>query len=131
MYHRTEIIGRCGKYPEVRYTTNGQAVANFSVAVSEKIKDKEYTTWYSVQVWGKLAEICGEYVGKGMLIFVEGRMNEREWEDRDGVKRRSWELIANTVKFLSSKKDGDTSHSGSVSSGDHEEPPFQDDDIPF
>ena len=124
MYHRTEIIGRVGKDPEVRYTSTGQAVANFSVAVTEKFKDKEHTTWYSVQVWGKLAELAGEYVTKGMLIFIEGRMNEREWEDRDGNKRRSWELIGNTMKFLGgNKKDGGATES------DTGAPP--DDDVPF
>jgi single-strand DNA-binding protein len=131
MYHRTEIIGRVGKDVEVRYTTAGQAVANFSVAVTEKFKDKEHTTWYSVQVWGKLAEIAGEYVVKGMLIFVEGRMNEREWEDRDGNKRRSWELIGNTMKFLSGKKGGDAAGSSSGTDAVREEPPFVDDSIPF
>ena len=93
MFHRTEIIGRCGRDPELRYTQTGQAVANFSVAVTEKFKDKEHTTWYPIQAWGKLAEVCGEYVSKGMLIFIDGRMNMRERE-KEGVKHRDWELIA-------------------------------------
>jgi len=129
MYHRTEVIGRVGKVPEVKYTTSGQAVANFSVAVTEKFKDKEHTTWYDVQTWGKLAELAGEYVTKGMLIFVEGRMNCREWEDKEGVKRRSWELIGNSMKFLSGKRDGESHSSEPASSG--QSSAVDSDDIPF
>ena len=128
MYHRTEVIGRAGKTAEVRYTTSGQAVANFSVAVTEKFKDREHTTWYDVQMWGKLAELAGEYVTKGMLIFVEGRMNVRDWEDKEGIKRRSWELIGNSMKFLSGKKDGESHASTDEPAAG---PGIGDDDVPF
>lgn len=130
MFHQTIVVGRVGANPEVRYTTSGQAVANLSLAVTEKYKEKETTTWYRVQLWGKLAELAGEYVTKGMMLLIEGRMNTREYE-KDGVKRESWELIANVMKFLSSKKEG-TSHSDGAhvnSSGGG--PVVDDDDIPF
>ncbi|MGD9687794.1 MAG: single-stranded DNA-binding protein [Desulfobacter sp.] len=102
MFHQTIVVGRVGKDPEVRYTTSGQAAANLSLAVTEKYKEKETTTWYRVQLWGRLAELAGEHVTKGMMLLIEGRMNTREYE-KDGVKRESWELIANVMKFLSSK----------------------------
>lgn len=134
MYHKTIVYGRVGKDPEVRYTTSGQAVANFSVAVTEKIKDREHTIWYYVQAWGKLAELCGEFVHKGDLILVDGRMNVREWEDRDGNKRTSWELVAGTIQFgprsSGSRPTGDVPDRSAAAAG-HDEPPFDDDDVPF
>lgn len=130
MFHQTIVVGRVGKDPEVRYTTSGQAVANLSLAVTEKYKEKETTTWYRVQLWGKLAELAGEYVTKGMMLLIEGRMNTREYE-KDGVKRESWELIANVMKFLSGKKEG-TSHSeGAHANSAGGGPVVDDDDIPF
>lgn len=128
MYHQTIAVGRVGKDPEVRYTTSGQAVANLSLAVTEKYKDKEHTTWYRVQLWGKLAELAGEYVKKGSKLLIEGRMNSRKYE-KDGIERESWELIANTMKFLDGKKDGE-SHSSEPASAPASS--FDDDaDIPF
>ncbi len=130
MFHQTIVVGRVGANPEVRYTTSGQAVANLSLAVTEKYKEKETTTWYRVQLWGKLAELAGEYVTKGMMLLIEGRMNTREYE-KDGVKRESWELIANVMKFLSGKKEG-TSHSeGAHANSAGGGPVVDDDDIPF
>ncbi len=126
MFHQTIVVGRVGKDPEVRYTTSGQAVANLSLAVTEKYKERETTTWYRVQLWGKLAELAGEYVTKGMMLLIEGRMNCREYE-KDGVKRESWELIANVMKFLSSKKEG-TSHSDVAAPASAAD---SDEDIPF
>lgn len=127
MYHQTIAVGRVGKDPEVRYTTSGQAVANLSLAVTEKYKDKEHTTWYRVQLWGKLAELAGEYVSKGSMLLIEGRMNSRKYE-KDGVEKESWELIANTMKFLGGKKDGESHSAPAV---DAAGPVVSDDDIPF
>ena len=108
MYSRTEIIGRLGKDPETRFTGSGQQVTNFSVAVTEKWKKdgekKERTTWYKIVAWTKLAEICSQYLHKGDLVFLDGQMQTREWEDKQGVKRTEWELRANTLKMLSGKK---------------------------
>ena len=126
MYHQTIVVGRVGRDPEVRYTTTGQAVANLSVAVTEKYKDKETTTWYRVQLWGKLAELAGEWVKKGSMLLIEGRMNCRKYE-KDGIERESWELIGNTMKFLGGKKDGE-SHSAPA---DEPAAAVSDDDIPF
>lgn len=105
MFAQTQIIGRLGKDPETRYTGGGAAVTNFSVATDETWKDnagekKTRTTWYKVVAWKKLAEICQQYLHKGDLVFLSGRMQEREWEDKSGAKRTSWELVAETMKML-------------------------------
>ena len=102
-------IGRVGKKPEVRFTGGGQAVANFSIACNEKYKgkdgaDKEVTTWLRVSCWGRLAELCGQYLDAGRLVYIEGKLQNREYE-KDGVKRTSTEVVARDVVFLSSPKD--------------------------
>lgn len=102
-------IGRVGKKPEVRFTGGGQAVANFSIACNEKYKgkdgaDKEVTTWIRASCWGKLAELCGQYLDAGRLVYIEGKLQNREYE-KDGVKRTSTEVVARDVVFLSSPKD--------------------------
>jgi len=130
VFHQTIVYGRVGKDPEVRYTGSGQAVANFSVAVTEKGKDKagapkEHTTWYEVQVWSKLAELCGEYVHKGDMVHVVGRMNVREWEAQDGGKRKTWELVAANVVFAPRKGGGGAPGSEGYGMSDEER------EIPF
>lgn len=97
------IIGHLGRDPEVRYTPDGLAVANFSVAATEKVKGQDRTEWFRVTAFGKLAEICGEYLSKGRQVYIEGRLQSSEWEDRDGNKRFSLEVIASTMQMLGSK----------------------------
>ena len=99
------LVGRLGQNPEVRYTPSGSAVANFSVATNEAWTDKsgqkqERTEWHRVVVWGKLAELCNQYLQKGRQCYVEGRLQTREWADKDGVKKYSTEVQAQTVQFL-------------------------------
>ncbi|MEN9796649.1 MAG: hypothetical protein RL653_345 [Pseudomonadota bacterium] len=99
------VIGNLGKDPEVRFTPGGQAVANFSVATNESWKDKngqaqERTEWHRIVVWGKLAELCGEYLKKGRSAYVEGRLQTREWTDKEGKKNYTTEIVANQVVFL-------------------------------
>lgn len=99
------LIGRLGQDPEVRYTTNGGAVANFSLATNESWTDKsgqkqERTEWHRVVVWGKLAEICGQYLSKGRQAFIEGKLQTREWNDKDNNKRYTTEIVAQNVQFL-------------------------------
>lgn len=103
-FHQTIIAGHLGKDPDVRYLSSGDAVCNFSVAVTESWKSKggekkESTTWYRVNAFGKLAEICGEYLKKGSGVLVAGKMQTRKWE-KDGVERESWELRADTMQML-------------------------------
>jgi len=117
-YHTTIIVGNLGKDPEMRYTPSGQAVTSFSVAVNddytssngEKVKR---TIWYRVSAWGKQAEICNQYVKKGSKVLVEGRLTAdpatggpRIWTGQDGSARASFEISAQTVRFLSSRGDG-------------------------
>jgi single-strand DNA-binding protein len=107
------LIGHLGRDPEVRYTPDGLAVANFSVAASEKIKGQDKTEWFRVTAFGKLGEICGQYLSKGKQVYVEGRLQSNEYTDKDGNKRFSMDVIANTIQMLGSK--GDTSDAPSVS----------------
>lgn len=100
------LIGNLGADPEVRFTPSGQAVANFRIATSESWNDKtsgqkqERTEWHRIVVWGKLAELCGEYLKKGRQCYVEGRLQTREWTDKEGKKNYTTEVVANTVQFL-------------------------------
>ena len=103
------LIGRLGQDPELKYTPAGQAVTTFSLATSEMWNDKngqrqERTEWHRIVVWGKTAENCSKYLGKGRQIFVEGRLQTRSWE-KEGQKHYTTEIIANTVQFLGSKGD--------------------------
>ncbi len=105
------LVGRLGADPEVRYTQSGQAVANFNVATDETYTDKsgqrqEKVEWHRVVAWARLAELCGEYLRKGREVYVEGRIETREWTDRDGNRRWTTEIKANTVKFLGSRDGG-------------------------
>lgn len=103
-YHSTTVVGHLGKDPETRYMPNGDAVCNFSVAVTESWTTnggkKEQTTWYRVNAFKKLAEICGEYLKKGAQVMVVGKMQERKWQDKEGQERTSWELRADTMQMF-------------------------------
>ncbi len=99
------LIGRLGQNPEVRYTPSGAAVTNFSVATNEAWTDKsgqkqERTEWHKVVVWGKLAELCSQYLAKGRQVFVEGRLQTRQWQDKDNQTKYTTEVQATTVQFL-------------------------------
>lgn len=108
MINKATILGRLGKDPEVRYTQSGTAVCNLSVATSESWRDKqtgekqERTEWHRVSMFGKLAEIAGEYLAKGSLVYLEGRIQTREYE-KDGIKRYATEIVANEMKMLDGK----------------------------
>ena len=99
------LVGNLGADPEVRFTPRGQAVANFRIATSENWTDKagqkqERTEWHRIVVWGKLGELCGEYLAKGRQCFVEGRLQTREWTDKEGKKNYTTEVVASNVVFL-------------------------------
>lgn len=118
--NRVQLIGRLGKNPEVRYTANGSAVANFSLATNESWTGKdgqknERTEWHNIVAWGKLGEICGEYLTKGKQIYIEGRLTTRSWEDKDGNKRYTTEIRAENMIMLG----GPGSGSGSSPASDH------------
>lgn len=136
------IVGNLGRDPEVRYTPSGTAVANFSVATSDEWKDKstgekkERTEWHRIVAWDKLGEICGKYLSKGRQVYVEGRLQTRSYDDKDGVKRYSTEIIAQDVQFLGGNRDASDSGRSGGGGGDREPAgrpsgPPDDDDIPF
>jgi single-strand DNA-binding protein len=114
------LVGRLGRDPETRYTGGGQAVANFSVATDESYKDKngerqKRTEWHKIVVWGKQAEIAQQYLKKGSLIFIEGRIQSREWQDKEGQKRTSFEIVANNFRMLGGR--GDAAAAGAGAGG--------------
>lgn len=112
MVNKAIIIGNVGSAPEVKSTQGGQSVANFTVATNENWTDKQgqkqqRTEWHRIVVWGKLAEICAQYVKKGMKVYVEGKIQTREWQDKNGEKRYTTEIQGFSVQFLSSSKTED------------------------
>ena len=131
------LVGRLGRDPEVRYTPNGVPVANFSIATSEEWKDKdtgekrERTEWHRIEAWRRLGEICGEYLHKGKQVYIEGKLQTDAWEDRDGNKRYTTKIIAQSMQMLDSAGKG-----GSATSVDERHPVEEpvnipEDDIPF
>lgn len=105
------LIGNLGRDPELRYTKDGQAVVNFTLATNESWTDKDSgkkidkTEWHRITAWGKLAEACGQYLTKGKRAYVEGRLQTREWEDKEGNKRSTTEINAQSVQFLDYQDD--------------------------
>jgi len=127
--NKAMIIGALGKDPEVRYTAGGTAVASFSVATTEKFKGKdgeweEKTEWHSVVMWGRQAEICGEFLAKGKSVYIEGRIQTRKWQDKDGKDRYTTEIVGEKMQMLSSKDGGGSRQNrhGTGSAGDQDIP---------
>jgi single-strand DNA-binding protein len=141
------LVGRLGRDPETRFTPNGQAVCNFSLATDESYKDRagerqKRTEWHRIVLWGKLAELAQQYLKKGSLIYLEGRIQSRQWDDREGQKRTSFEIVANTMKFLGARGEAAAAAGAGASpdadahvSAPAEEvspsPEISDEDIPF
>ena len=139
------LIGNLGRDPELRYTQNGQAVANFSIATSERFggrdggEPQERTEWHRIVTWGKTAENCAQYLAKGRSVYIEGRLQTRDWEDKDGNKRTTTEISAQRVQFLGGPRSGASStgggggasSGGDASSGPDPTPGPPPDDIPF
>lgn len=138
--NKVMLIGNLGKDPEIRHTASGTAVATFSIATGERFKNKQTnewekkTEWHNVVLWDKQATLAGQYLTKGSTVYIEGRLQTRKWQDKSGNDRYTTEIVGNTIEFLSSKGEGarssDSSFEASGTSS-YEEPPFQDDDIPF
>jgi single-strand DNA-binding protein len=146
------LIGRVGRDPEVRYISSGTPVASFSVATDESFKSRngeqqQHTEWHKVVAWNKLAEICGEYLTKGKLVYIEGSIRSRQWEDQSGNKRTAYEIIARNMQMLGSRSDAERAAAagsrpaapqGTASEERYEAGPepsmdgeITDDDIPF
>jgi single-strand DNA-binding protein len=106
------LIGHVGKDPEVKYGPSGTAVCRFSVATNETFKDKtgeqqKRTEWHSVVCFGKLAEVCGEYLAKSKQVYIEGTIRSHKWEDRDGHERKAYDIVAHWMQMLSPATNGD------------------------
>lgn len=134
MVNKVILIGRLGKDPEVRYTPDGAMVTTFTLATDESYKDKngekvQKTEWHRIVTYRKLAEICGNYLVKGKLVYIEGKIQTRSWEDKEGVKRSTTEIVANDMKMLDSKGQGKSEgpYSAAGNTGPGEGP----DDVPF
>src|SRR6476661_5321858 len=141
------LVGNLGKDPEVRFTQTGSAVANFSIATSEQWNDRdgkrqERTEWHNIVVWGKQAETCGQYLSKGRQVYVEGRITNRSYDDKDGNKKYITEIIARDVRFLGGAGGGGggggaggagrgAEQGFSAPAGEDAAAPPEDDDIPF
>ena len=113
MVNKVILVGNLGKDPEVRYTSGGQAVANLRIATSRTWNDKqsgqkrEETEWHDVEVWGKQAELCGEYLSKGRMVYLEGRLKTDKWQDKQtGQDRYRVKVVADTVRFLGGRGTG-------------------------
>ncbi len=139
------LIGNLGNDPDIRYTASGAAVANISIATAESWKDKdtgekqERTEWHRVVFFGRLAEIVGEYLRKGSQVYIEGRLQTRKWQDKEGKDRYTTEIVANEMQMLGSRSTGSTNFdkTAPVSNATEQSPTNQgksndfDDDIPF
>ena len=140
MLNRAELIGRLGRDPDVRYTTDGKAIANLALATSEFFRDrdsgqrKEQTEWHRVVLFGKQAEIAGKYLKKGALAYVDGRLRTRKWKNRQGQEQFTTELVGSSLTLLE-KKGSATDVEGAVSDSDtvgHRDDGFYDfPDMPF
>lgn len=132
------LVGNLGRDPEVRYLPSGQTVANFTLATSESYNDRagarqERTDWHNIVVYGKQAELCGQYLKKGRQVYVEGRISNRQWDAKDGSgKRYRTEIVAQRVQFLGGRA-GAAMDEGpaEVGGGADMPPPMDDEDIPF
>lgn len=143
--NKVMLIGNLGKDPEVRYTPAGTAVASFSIATSEKFKNKsgeweERTEWHNVVLWGRQAEVAGEYLAKGKTVYIEGRLQTRKWQDKDGRDRWTTEVVGEKMQMLGARGEGGGGRSGGRGGQESgfgggpgfDEPAFNpDDDIPF
>jgi single-strand DNA-binding protein len=130
------IVGNLGADPELRYTPSGKAVATFNVATREQWTGKEgekeeRTEWHRIVAWARLGEICGEYLHKGSQVYVEGRLQTRTWEDREGNKRYTTEIVAQNMQMLGSPSKGGAAKTPEERFPQEEPVSIPDDDIPF
>ncbi len=136
MVNKAILIGRLGRDPEMRYTGGGTPVCNFSLATDESYTDKsgerqKKTEWHNLVAWGKLAEQCTNLLGKGKLAYVEGRLQTREWDDRDGNKRRTTEIVISRMRVLTPRNGAAPDMEGGTEPPEDTEPEITDDDVPF
>lgn len=129
--NKVQLIGRLGRDPEIKYTPSGAAVANFSIATNESWtgkdgKKQEKSEWHKIVAWNKLAELCGEYLSKGREVYIEGKLQTREYEGKDGSKRYVTEVVAQSVQFLGGGEPKPEPKTDSA-----QVPDYDDSEIPF
>lgn len=130
------LIGNLGADPELRYTSGGTAVASFGIATTEKFKNKdgeqqEKTEWHNIVCWARLAEIANEYLRKGSSVYIEGRIQTRSYDDKDGIKRYRTEIVARQMQLLGGRPKSDQGPSSQPSAPSEPETSVDDDDLPF
>jgi single-strand DNA-binding protein len=130
------LIGNLGKDPEMRYTPTNQAVTSFSMATTEKYKDKSgvqqsHTEWHNVVCWGRLAEIARDYLKKGSPVYIEGRIQYRSYDDKEGIKRYRTEIVASSMQLLGGKPSGEGAPAQDTSEIPEPQISADDDDLPF
>ena len=130
------LLGNLGSDPELRYTPSGTAVATFSLATQEQWTGKdgekgERTEWHKIVAWARLGEICGEYLHKGRQVYIQGRIQTKAWEDREGNKRYTTEIVAQTMQMLGARGKGGKAESPEESFPNEEPVSIPEDDIPF
>jgi single-strand DNA-binding protein len=144
-FNKIIIVGYLGRDPELRYTPQGTAVCDFSVATTERRKDKggepqDFTTWFKVTMWARQAEVASQYLTKGKQVYVEGRLSQREWQDKEGTTRMSLEVHGTDLQFIGTRGDeaGGVGRAPERSGFRDERPerepssaPITDDDVPF
>lgn len=133
--NKVALIGHLGKDPEIRYTQSGTAVAGFSLATSERFKNKggeweDRTEWHNITLWGRLAEIAGEYLLKGKMVYIEGRLQTRKWQDKEGRDRYTTDVVGEKLLMLGGGGKGESDRKKPAENNDapHFDP---NDDIPF
>jgi len=134
--NRVILVGRLGGDPETRYTSSGQAVCNFSLATDETFKDRsgekqKKTEWHRIVVWGKQAEIAQQYLTKGALLYLEGKIQSRQWDDREGNKRTSTDIVVSSFRMLGGGKRQESDQQQPAQPQDPPSTEISDEDIPF
>jgi single-strand DNA-binding protein len=137
--NKVTLIGRLGRDPELKYTAGGSAYCRFSIATDDSWTDRntgerqERTEWHNIVAWEKLAEICGQYLTKGRMVYIEGSIQSRQWEDQDGNKRTSFEIRARDMVMLGAPAGSGASggSGGPATAPAREAEPATDDDVPF
>jgi len=134
--NKVMIIGHLGRDPEMRYTPSGRPVTTFTVAVGRSWNSGDgerhtETEWFNIVAWGNLAETCKQYLTKGQQVYIEGRLQTRRWDDKEGQKHTSIEIVANEMIFLSERREGSSHTHEAAPASEDNEPPATDNEFPF
>lgn len=134
--NKVMVIGHLGRDPEMRYTPSGRPVTTFTIAVSRSWNTadgerRSETEWFNIVAWGNLAEICKQYLHKGQQVYIEGRLQTRQWEDKEGQKHKNVEVVANEMMMLGDRRDHNKNSDESDQEEDQSEPAADEDEFPF